>query len=316
MRKLPALALTALAVTGLVLAGCSSSSDKTTTTTSSASTATFPVTVGDVTMAAKPTHVVSLSPTATDMLYAIGAGPQVAATDKNSDDSDFHGQAKPAKTDLDSYTPSAEAIAATNPDLVVIANDTNKIKDQLTKLKIPVYLAPAAVTIDDTYKEETELGQLTGQAAGAAKVVADEKQQITAALAGLPSRSKQLTYFYELDQTLYSATSKTFIGSLFNMANMINVADPADTDGKAGGYPQLTAEAVIKANPDLIFLADTVCCQQSAATVAKRPGWSSLSAVTGNHVVALNDSVASQWGTQVPQLLGAIVAGAKAVPAS
>jgi iron complex transport system substrate-binding protein len=250
------------------------------------------------------------------MLYAIGAGPQVVATDKNSDDSDFHGQAKPAKTDLDSYTPSAEAIAATNPDLVVIANDTNKIKDQLTRLKIPVYLAPAAVTIDDTYKEETELGQLTGQTAGAAKVVADEKQQITAALAGLPSRSKQLTYFYELDQTLYSATSKTFIGSLFNMANMINVADPADTDGKAGGYPQLTAEAVIKANPDLIFLADTVCCQQSAATVAKRPGWSSLSAVTGNHVVALNDSVASQWGTQVPQLLGAIVAGAKAVPAS
>jgi iron complex transport system substrate-binding protein len=316
MRKSPALALTALAVTGLVLAGCSSSSDKTTTATPSTSAATFPVTVGDVTMAAKPTHIVSLSPTATDMLYAIGAGPQVAATDKNSDDSDFHGQAKPAKTDLDSYTPSAEAIAATNPDLVVIANDTNKIKDQLTKLKIPVYLAPAAVTIVDTYKEETELGQLTGQTAGAAKVVSDEKQQITAALAGLPSRSKQLTYFYELDQTLYSATSKTFIGSLFSMANMINVADPADTDGKAGGYPQLTAEAVIKANPDLIFLADTVCCQQSAVTVAKRPGWSSLSAVTGNHVVALNDSVASQWGTQVPQLLGAIVAGAKAVPAS
>ena len=103
--------------------------------------AAFPVTVGDVTLSQKPTHIVSLSPTATDMLFAIGAGTQVVATDKNSDDSDFHGQAKPAKTDLDSYTPSAEAIAATNPDLVVISNDTNKIKDQLTTLKIPVYVA-------------------------------------------------------------------------------------------------------------------------------------------------------------------------------
>jgi cobalamin transport system substrate-binding protein len=315
MRKPPALALAALAVAGLVVSGCASSGT-TTPPSQSAAASAFPVTVGDITLSQKPTHIVSLSPTATDILFAIGAGTQVVATDKNSDDSDFHGQPRPAKTDLDSYTPSAEAIAATNPDLVVISSDTNKIKDQLTTLKIPVYVASAAVTIDDTYRQETELGQLTGQAAGAAKVVADEKKQITDALAGLPTRSKQLTYYYELDQTLYSVTSKTFIGSLFSMAHMINIADPADADGKAGGYPQLTAEAVIKGNPDLIFLADTVCCQQSAATVAKRPGWGSLQAVSGGHVVPLNDSVASQWGTQVPQLLASIVTAAKAVPAS
>jgi iron complex transport system substrate-binding protein len=97
---------------------------------------------------------------------------------------------------------------------------------------------------------------------------------------------------------------------------MINIADPADAGGAAGGYPQLTAEAIVKANPDLIFLADTDCCQQSESTVAKRPGWSSISAVANHHVIAVPDDVASQWGTRVPELLQAIVTADLAVPAS
>jgi iron complex transport system substrate-binding protein len=323
MKRPTALRAAAAAVTLTVLAAltaCSSSGSGnadtvTPGTSATVSSGTFPVTVGDITLSQRPTHIVSLSPTATDMLYAIGAGPQVAAVDKNSAAYfTTHQVAGAPRSDLDAYQPNAEAIAGINPDLVVISNDTNKIKEQLNKLKIPVYVGSAATTLDDTYKQETDLGQLTGHVDGAAGAVAKEKSQIQTIAAEAPKRSKPLTYYYELDQTLYSVTSKTFVGSLFTMVGMTNIADPADADGKAGGYPQLSSEAVIKANPDLIFLADTVCCKQSATTVAQRAGWPSISAVANHRVIGLDDSLASQWGTQVPDLLQKIVDADKAVP--
>lgn len=315
-RPAPTILLTAMTTVALALTGCSAGSSTAAgpSTTAGQSpgapdTGTFPVTVEGTTLTTRPERIVSLSATATDMLFAIGAGAQVVAVDSTSDY-----PANAPKTDLSAYKPSAEAIAAKNPDLVVISNDTNKITAQLTALKIPVFLAPAAVTIDDTYREETEFGALTGHVRGAAATVATEQDQIKAALATLPNRTKPLTYYYELDQTLYSVTSKTFIGSLFGMAGMVNVADPADADGKAFGYPQLSAESVIKANPDLIFLADARCCQQSLATVKARPGWATLSAVQNGRVTQIDDDIASQWGTRVPELLTAIVQADQAVP--
>jgi iron complex transport system substrate-binding protein len=310
-----AIALVTLAT--IAVAGCSTNkATPTATAPASAASATFPVTEGHTTVTARPTHIVSLSPTATDILFAIGAGSQVVAVDQNSD---YFGDPKPAQTppaDLDAYKPNAEAIAAKNPDLVVISNDDNKIQEQLTALKIPVYLAPAAVTIDDTYLQETELGALTGNAPSAAKVASTEKAAIAAAIAKLSTRTKQLTYYYELDPTYYSVTSNTFIGSLFDMAKMTNIADPSDANGKAGGYPQLSAETIIKANPDLIFLADTNCCKQTPATVGARAGWSTLSAVQNKHVVNIDDDTASQWGTRIPALLTDIVNADLAVPTS
>ncbi len=315
--------LAVLAVTGLGVSACASSSPAAAPSGSpgpaspSASAAAFPVTAGGVTLDSQPQKIISMSPTATDMLFSIGAGSQVIEVDKNSD---YFGANPPAQTppaDIDAFNPSAEKIAEKNPDLVVISDDENKIVEQLTALKIPVYVAPAAVTLDDTYSQITTLGELTGHAADAATVVANEQKQVSDELAALPARATPLSYFYELDPTLYTVTSKTFIGSLFTMAHMTNIADPSDADGKAGGYPQLSAEVVIKANPDLIFLADAGCCKQSAATVAARPGWSTLSAVQNQHVIDnISDDVASQWGTRVPELLNDIVTAAKSVPAS
>jgi iron complex transport system substrate-binding protein len=303
----------------IALTGCASGGAKPAAAPSStADSGTFPVTAGGVTLATKPTHIVSLSPTATDVLFSIGAGSQVVAVDKNSK---YFGTPAPATAplaDIDAYKPNAEAISARNPDLVVLSDDTNKIKEQLEALKIPVYLAPAAVTIDDTYAQETALGALTGHVDGAAAVVTAEKKAIADALTGLPERAKPLTYYYELDNTYYSVTSKTFIGSLFTMAHMTNIADASDPDGKAFGYPQLSAEKIIAANPDLIFLADTDCCQQTPAVVAARPGWGTLTAAKDKdkRIIPVQDDIASQWGTRVPQLLQAIVAADKAVPTS
>ncbi|GAA5177427.1 ABC transporter substrate-binding protein [Rugosimonospora acidiphila] len=304
-----ALALAALAVAGLV-AGCGSSTPATSARPATSASA-FPVTVGGVTLSQRPTHIVSLTPTGTEMLFAIGAGSQVAAVD---DQSNY--PAGVPKTNLSGYQPDAEAIAAKSPDLVVISEDINDIKQQLTKLKVPVYVMPAAATLNDSYTELTDLGRLTDHQSQAANAVTQMKDGIASLVKDVPKRTKPLTYYYELDQTYYSATSKTFIGSLFSMVGLTNIADPADTDGKAGGYPQLSAESIVKANPDLIFLADTKCCQQSASTVAARPGWSGLSAVRDGRVVALDDDIASRWGPRVVNLVKDITDAVEKVPAS
>jgi iron complex transport system substrate-binding protein len=245
------------------------------------------------------------------MLFTIGAGSQVIAVDKNSD---YFGANPPAATppaDIDAFQPNAEEIAAKNPDLVVLSDDINKIKDALVKLKIPVYVAPAATTLDDTYSQMLALGTLTGHPTGAANAVAAEKKAISEDLAKLKPRSAPLTFYYELDQTYYSVTSKTFLGSLFTMAHMTNIADAGNASNP---YPQLSAEVIVKADPDVIFLADTECCKQSETTVAARPGWSTISAVKTKQVVPIPDDVASQWGSRVPALLETIVNESNAAP--
>ncbi|GHJ50577.1 ABC transporter substrate-binding protein [Catellatospora sp. TT07R-123] len=304
-------ALGALAAAGLVaaLAACATTEDPAATPSPSSAAAAYPVTVGSVTLPAQPVKIVSLSPTATEMLYAVGAGGQVTAVD---DQSNF--PAGVPKTDLSGFQPNAEAIAAKSPDLVVLSGDANNVVAQLTALKIPVFLAPAAVTLEDSYAQLKDLGKLTGHADQAAAVAQQMKDDIAKLVKDLPQRSKPLTYYYELDPTLYSVTSKTFIGSLFTLAGLTNVADAADTKGT--GYPQLTAESLVKSNPDLIFLADTKCCTQNADTVKARAGWSTITAVTKNQVVALDDDIASRWGPRIVDLIRAITTATATIPAA
>ena len=309
-RRTPRLFAAALAVGALLLGGCA---EKTSTDTSAAggsAAAAFPVTVGKVTLEKRPEKIVSLSPTATEMLFAIGAGKQVTAVD---DQSNFPPEAP--RSDLSGYQPNAEAIAGRNPDLVVLANDTNKIVDQLTTLKIPVLLSPAAVTLDDTYRELSDLGRLTGHAAEADAVTAKMKDDIASLTKDLPKRSAKLTYYHELGPELYSVTSKTFLGSIYALAGLENIADPADADGKQGGYPQLSQEVIVKANPDFVFLADTKCCKQNPDTVKARSGWAGITAVKQNQIIALDDDIASRWGPRVVDLVRAIVDATAKVPA-
>lgn len=308
--RTPRIFATVLAVAALALGACANDSADEPTGGTGAPGGAFPVTVGSLTLEQRPERIVVLGPSATEMLFAIGAGGQVNAVDDNSNH-----PADAPKSDLSAFTPNAEAIAAKQPDLVVLTNDLNKIVDQLTQLKIPHYLAPAAKTLDDTYRQLTELGTLTGHPDEAADVVARMKDDIAKLTTDLPQRPTPLTYFYELGPEYYSATSKTFVGSLFNLVGLSNIADPADADGSKGGYPQLSEEAIIQANPDLVFLADTKCCQQSAETVRARKGWGGVTAVKNNQIVALDDDIASRWGPRVVDLLRTIVEAVAKVPA-
>ncbi len=300
MRRIPRLFVVAVA-TAIALAGCGSAGDNTSSNDSTGDTkAVYPVTVSaggtEVTLTAQPKKIVSLSPTGTELLYAVGAGKQVTAVDELS-----NYPADTPRTKLSGFKPNAEAVVAYQPDLVVLSYDANGVVAALAKLKIPVYTAPAAQSLDDTYKQLTDLGRLTGHPDQAADQVTRMKDEIGKLTADLPKQAKPMTYYYELDPQLHTLTSKTFVGAVFGLAGLRNVADPADKAGT--GYPQLSAEALVKGNPDLVFLADTKCCKVSAAALAKRPGFTQLTAVKGGHVYELDDDIASRWGPRVVELL-------------
>ncbi|WP_214416665.1 ABC transporter substrate-binding protein [Sphaerisporangium fuscum] len=295
----------------LTLAGCGQSaggsdtaSAAPTPTTPAASTegAGFPVTVqagnGSVTIAEKPRQIISLSPTATETLFAIGAGSQVTAVDSLS-----NYPAEAPKTDLSSFKPNAEAIIAKKPDLVVLSNDIGGVVAALTKVGVPVLLEPAATKLDESYDQIADLGAATGNKAKADEVVQGMKQQLDQLAAQAP-KDKKLTYYHELDSTPYSVTSSTFAGQIYALFGLTNIADKAPDP--AGGYPKLSSEFVAKSDPDLVFLADTKCCGQSKETLAKRPGWGGLTAIKKDRVVQLDDDIASRWGPRVVDFAKAV----------
>lgn len=274
------------------------------TTSSAAASAPASSAPGSSTPAVAPRRIVSLSPTATEDLFAIGAGGQVVAVDS---DSTFPTTAP--KTDLSAYKPNVEAIAKYKPDLVVLSDDIDNIQAQLEKLSIPVLLEPAAASLDEAYLQIQALGTATGHTAEAGRTVAAMRSGIAALVATVPRRTTPLSYYHELDNTLYTVSSKTFVGQIYGLAGLKDVADSSNAAGTA--YPQLSAEYLVKADPDLVFLADTKCCQQSGATFAARPGFGVLSAVKNKQVVLLDDDVASRWGPRVVDLLGDIVGAVK-----
>lgn len=302
------LPLAVAAAAALLVSGCADDSPTEPTGTPGAADAGYPVTVGDLTLTEQPTAIISLSPTVTEMLFAIGAGSQVVAVDEFSN---YPPEAP--TTDLSGYTPNVEAIAGYQPDLVVISAYAEDLVPQLNSLDIPVHVAPdTAVTLEDVYTQIEDLGALTGHPAEAEALVEQMAGDIAELVARVPEREEPLTYYYELDDQLYSVTSESFVGTLLGMVGLESVADAHDVDGT--GYPQLSAEVVVQSDPDLIFLADTKCCGQSAETVAARDGWGEMTAVSEGRIVELDDDIASRWGPRIVDLLRAAVDAVTRIP--
>jgi iron complex transport system substrate-binding protein len=256
----------------------------------------FPVTIkaanGRVTIPRRPTRIVSLSPTATENLFAVGAGRQVVAVDELS-----NYPKRAPRTKLSGFTPNAEAIASYRPDLVFL-HSGGKIIDELRALRIRVVQLPAATTLTHAYAEITQAGRATGHPQRAKRLVRSMKTRIGAALASArQSGSARLSVYHELTTDYYSATSATFIGRVYKLFGLRNIADDAEAAGS--GYPQLSAEHIIASNPDVIVLADSKCCGQSFATVAARPGWDTIKAVRNRRVIRADDDVVSRWGPRI-----------------
>lgn len=287
-----------LASAAVAAAACGAASPA---ATSKSSSDQFPVTIREATgatvaIAKQPHRIVSLSPTATEMLYAINAGAQVVAVDEQS-----NYPANAPITRLSGFTPNIEAIAAYTPDLVIASDDTSGLVHGLGALNIPTLIQPAAKNLADTYAQIKQLGAATGHAAQADSVDQKMRSDVAGIVASIPKTSKALTVYHELDDTYYSATSNTFIGQAYALLGLKNIADGATAT--APDYPQLSAEYIVASSPDMIVLADTKCCRQDLHTVSARPGWTSIAAVRSGQVIGVDDDVASRWGPRVVDFL-------------
>jgi iron complex transport system substrate-binding protein len=267
----------------------------------------FPVTIesagGTFVLESAPQRIVSLSPTATEMLFAIDAGDQVVAVDEFSN----YPENAP-RTDLSGFDPNVEAVLAYEPDLVIISFDANDLVASLTALGIPVLVSDAPVDIESGYGAFADLGLAVGRVDETAAAIATMRADVAAALADAPQRD--LRIYHEIDNTFYAASSFGFIGSVYAEMGVTNIADEADTDGY--GYPQLSQEYIVEADPELIIITDEV--GYTPADVAARPGWDQISAVKNGDIIVVSSDIASRWGPRLPQFIAKVAAALAAVP--
>ena len=308
MRRARAGVLAGSVALSLVACGSDPGPEASEPETGVATSAGFPVEVeaanGTVTIPAQPARIVSLSPTATESLFAVGAGDQVAAVD---DQSDYPEQAP--ITDLSGYQPNLEAIIAYRPDLVVVSDDSpTDVTDGLEAAGVPVLAAPAAKTFDEAYDQILDIGTATGHLEKAQGVVDGMRTEIEDLIASVPQEAEgaELGVFHELGPDLYTASSDTFIGQVYAELGLSNVADAA-AEQSGNDYPQLSAEYLISADPDLVMLADAECCDVTPEAAAARPGWDTISAVRTGAVVLLDEDISSRWGPRIPLFVEAVV---------
>ena len=302
-------ALTALLLTAAACGDDSTSTDSTKASDTTTASTTADTTADTTATGETPMAIVSLSPTHTEMLFAIGAADQIIAVD---DQSNFPAEALAKPHELSGFEPNVEAIAALKPDLVVMADDGVDLTGQLAKLGIPVWSGPAPATFDDVYAQIEQLGAATGHIGEAAELVGQMQTDIDAAIAAAPVMAEPASFYHELDPTLYSPTSNTFIGQVYGLFGLVNLADGVE---EGNDYPQLNAEFIIGANPDLIFLADSKCCGESPETVSARDGWGATNAVINGNVIAIDDDIASRWGPRLVDFVKAVSDALAKVPA-
>ncbi len=259
----------------------------------------FPVTFESAgqawTLDAAPKRIVSLSPTATEILFAVGAGDQVVAADSFSN---YPPEAP--TTDLSGFDPNIEAITSYDPDLVIIASDANDLVAGLTELEIPVLMSAAPADIESGYEDMAEIGLITGHVDETADATATMRSELATALDTAPETSMRI--YHELDDNFFSASSYGFIGAVYAELGAENIADEADNDGT--GFPQLTEEYILESDPELIVITDQV--SYTPDDVAARPGWDQISAVRSGNIVVVEADIASRWGPRLPQFVSAV----------
>jgi iron complex transport system substrate-binding protein len=285
-----ALFVSAFVATAVVSCGSSSADDSGSSVVESS---TVDTAAGDGDVSGSPERIVSLSPTHTEILFAIGAGEQVVAVDAMSN---FPPEATAVVTSLSGYEPNVESIVSYEPDLVVIGDDYNGLAEQLASVGIESWAAPAPLNLDEVLAQIENLGGVVGRLDESTELANSMRTSIDEIVASTPTLDAPLSFYHELDDTYFTATSNTFVGSVYGLFGLRNIADAAEDQSD---YPQLSAEFIISQNPDLVFLADTKCCAVSAESVAARPGWETLAAVRNGHVIALDDDIASRWGPRV-----------------
>jgi iron complex transport system substrate-binding protein len=258
---------------------------------------------GDTEISASPQRVAALSATHVEMLFALGAGDLLIAGDL------FSNYPPDGVADLeliDSFNLSVESVIALGPDLVILSFDPGGAVDALEAAGIPTLLLGTALDLDAVYGQIETLGVALDRRAAAAELIAGMQSDIAGVVASATGDLEGVTFYHESDPfSFYTPNSSSFIGSLYALFGMDNIADEAP-DKLGSGFPQLSPEFIVAADPDVVFLAGF---GETPETFSAREGWDTMSAVSSSRVVVLDYDTASRWGPRVVNLVHAIAAG-------
>lgn len=305
-----------LLVLSFLLAACSGSAAPSATEAPSPSTqpavATFPLTVSDalghqITLDKAPQRIISLSPSNTEILFAVGAWDQVVADTKYCN---YPAAAKllPKIGGFTADTISVETIISMKPDLV-LANSTDQeatvkaLEDAQVKV-----VALAAASFDDVFANITLVGKLSGHLAEANRVVEQMKNRLAAVngkIGAVPQEKRPNVFWEVWDDPLMTVGPATFIGQMIDKAGGVNLFADLSQD-----YPQVSVEEVIKRNPAVIMGPDSHGDKLTSEQLASRPGWSAINAVGNKRIYLIDGDSASRPG---PRLVDALKAIAKAL---
>jgi iron complex transport system substrate-binding protein len=273
-------------------------------------TAATPASVTDsagrvVVIPAHVSKIISLAPSTTEMIYALGKGNAVVAIDMYSD---YPPEvSKIAKISNPDMTYNYEQIAALAPDMVFAAGITNPdVVTAIEKLKIPVVVVGSVNTTVASIKSDiTLVGTLLGATSEATTLTTQIQTDWDALAAKVATAPKKPRVFWELDATdpskPYTIGAGSFVNDLLVAAGAVNVF--ADVQNP---YPQVSVEQVVAAAPDIIILADSLY-GVTPDMVAKRAGWETIPAVKNNGVFAIDDNLVSRPGPRIVAGLQAVI---------
>ena len=273
-------------------------SEATATETATATEAAGPLVVADsdgfvLEFEAAPQRIVSYSPGVTEILFAIGAGAQVIAADEFSD--------YPAETvDLErvSYSePDPERVLGLDPDLVIMATRQQEQVEQFRDLGLAVMFNREPDSIEGVLENIRTLGTVTGHEADAEALIASMEARIAAVEEAIADVTAGPRVFYELSEDLFTVAPETFVGSTLTLLKASNVAAGAET-----AFPQLTQEALIAANPEVVLLADAEFGATPEA-VAARPGWDAVDAVINGRLYPVDPDLGNRPGPRIVDAL-------------
>lgn len=263
----------------------------------------FPLTLTDdlgkeVTLPAAPQRLVSLSPSNTEILFALGLGEKVVGVD---DYSNYPPEAAAVPKIGGFSKPNVEKVVALKPDLVLATGMHQQAVDRLEEMGIAVAVVNAK-TVDEVLESIKWVGRATGAEDRAARVVAEMEERIRrvqALVRDIPEEKKPLVYYEVYSDPLMSAGPKTLIGQLIELAGGRNLARTAETD-----YPRFSAEAVIKGDPEIILFPQFHgTASQTVEQIKARPGWEAIRAVKNNRVYGIDADLISRPGPRVAEAL-------------
>jgi len=290
----------ALVTFAIVLGACATpaTAPNPTPTVAVSAPAHYPLSVTDdrgktLTLTSGPRRIVSLAPSATEIVFALGAGDRLVAVD---DFSDFPAEVK-AIPHIGGFRTSPETVVSYKPDLILAISSGN-LPAQLDALSQPLFIFDPT-DIDGVYRNIATVGTMLDRAEAAQKLVADMRARIDAVAKTAKTAATQPRVLHEVDSTnpaqLFVAGPHNFIDSMITIAGGVNVFGDATVK-----YPKVTPEQIVSRNPDVIVLADA----RFGATpemVRARPGWSVIAAVKQNAIYPIDDNLVSRPGPRLVQ---------------